>query len=154
GWDSNNTVTLGGEVQLAKGQHVLAIDLAPLDPPLEGENRLNLNVRRVEIQGPLDGGVLEYPSEFRRVFFDGPPPADAKGRREYARKILRRFADRAFRRPIDEPALEHIMALAIDSDPSPKASFEQGVARGLTAILISPRFLFRAEVQPEPNSPG
>ncbi|HEX4130946.1 MAG TPA: DUF1592 domain-containing protein [Pirellulales bacterium] len=154
GWDANNTIVLSADTKLTTGEHALVVELTPLDPPMEDEHRLYLNVRFVQIEGPLDGAVLEYPPEFRRVFFDGAPPADVAGRRTYARKILRHFADRAFRRPVDEAALDRLVALAIDADPRPKASFEQGIARGLMAILVSPRFLFRAEVQAEPNSPG
>jgi hypothetical protein len=34
------------------------------------------------------------------------------------------------------------------------SSFEDGIARAITAILVSPRFLMRAEIQPEPDNPG
>jgi hypothetical protein len=33
-------------------------------------------------------------------------------------------------------------------------TFEKGVGEALTAVLASPRFLFRAEIQPEPNNPA
>lgn len=91
---------------------------------------------------------------YKRIFFDGPPSDDAKERKRYARKILRRLASRAFRRPVDEPTLDRLVALAVELDRQEGQSFEDGVAYALTAILVSPRFLFRAEIQPEPNNPG
>jgi mono/diheme cytochrome c family protein len=154
GWDNNNTIVLAGEAKLSRGRHALGIELTPLDPPQPGEDRLFLTVRKVELQGPLDGTLREYPSQFRRVFFDGPPPADAEGRREYAAKILRHFADRAFRRPIDDVTLERLVDLALPLDRTPQPTFEQGIADGLTAILVSPRFLLRAELQTQPDNPS
>jgi len=35
----------------------------------------------------------------------------------------------------------------------PGITFEKGIGEALTAMLASPRFLFRAEFQPEPNNP-
>jgi mono/diheme cytochrome c family protein len=154
GWDANNTSRLEGEVKLSAGEHTMSLSLKPVDPPLQDENHLYLNVRKVEMQGPMDGKVREYPKEFQRVFFEGAPPADKQKRRDYAARILKHFADRAFRRPIDQPTLDRLTAIALDSDPTGKSTFEQAIARGLTAVLVSPRFLFRAEVQPEPDSPG
>jgi hypothetical protein len=154
GWDANNNEVLESEFKFTKGMHALSLSVTPLDPPEKGENRLYLNVRKVQVQGPTDGSLREYPAEFRRVFFEGPPPSDLVKRREYARKILRYFALRAFRRPIDEPTLERLVAMALDTNETPAVTFEQGISRGLTAILVSPRFLFRAEVQPEPDRPA
>lgn len=153
GWDNAGTVTLSGTVKLASGKRVLSIELQPLDPPGKDEDRLYLNVRNVEVQGPLDGPVREYPSQFRRVFFSGPPPADPAARRVYAAKILRHFAERAFRRPVDQRSIERLLELGFAGDPQLK-KFEQGIATGLTAILVSPRFLYRYELQAEPERAG
>jgi uncharacterized protein DUF1592/uncharacterized protein DUF1588/uncharacterized protein DUF1587/uncharacterized protein DUF1585/uncharacterized protein DUF1595/cytochrome c len=154
GWDYRKTISLAGEAELKKGDNFLAIEIAPGNPPLENENQLNLSVLRVSIQGPLDGSHLEYPKDYYRVFLDGPPPADAKARTDYARKILRHFADRAFRRPVDEPMLDRLVALSEGIAKQPGSTFDRGIAHALTAILASPRFLFRAETQPEPNNAG
>ncbi|HEX4148811.1 MAG TPA: DUF1587 domain-containing protein, partial [Pirellulales bacterium] len=152
GWDASDRAVLVGETKLSAGEHELALETTPGEPPREGENRLNLVLRKFEMQGPLDGNNREYSAEFRRVFFAGPPPAKPPEKREYARKVLRRFADRAFRRPVDEPTLERLVALALDADK--QLSFEQGIAQALTAVLVSPRFLYRAEIQPQPDTPG
>jgi hypothetical protein len=154
GWDQRNSINLTSEVALAKGESLVSIDLTPGNPPLEGEKALNLRVENVSFYGPLDGSHLEYPKQYFRVFTDGPPPADAKARNAYARKILRQLADRAFRRPVDEPTLERLVTLAENIAQQPKMNFESGVGHALAAILASPRFLFRAETQPEPNNAG
>jgi len=154
GWDYRKSIKLLGEASLQKGDNPVSIDIEPGNPPLANENYLNMSVTSVGFKGPLDGSHLEYPPQYFRVFFDGPPPADAAARPAYQRKILRHFADRAFRRPIDEPTLDRLAALADSVAQQPGMTFERGIGHALTAILASPRFLFRAEIQPEPNNPG
>ncbi len=154
GWDQRREIELSGEVDLAKGDNLLAIEMTPGTPPGENEEDLNANVLSVSLHGPLDGSYREYSKTFQRVFTDGLPPADAAARRDYMRKILRNFADRAFRRPVDDRTLERLSAMAGEIEQQPGGGFEKGVGHALTAILASPRFLFRAEIQPEPNNPG
>jgi len=80
----------------------------------------------------------------RRVLSAGPVPADAAVRPEWLRATLRGLADRAFRRPVDEPTLDRLVAIATAAgggDPGSVAA----VRAGLTAILVAPRFLFRVE---------
>src|SRR5690606_13393836 len=84
----------------------------------------------------------------RRLFFEGSAPENAAGRRAYAREILRDFASRAFRRPIDDKTLTGLVEIAAS-----EADFETGVGTALTAVLVSPRFLYREELQPEPDNP-
>ncbi|PYK98294.1 MAG: hypothetical protein DME19_13155 [Verrucomicrobia bacterium] len=59
--------------------------------------------------------------------------------------MLRRFARRAFRRPVDDPTLDRLVRIAEDAYSTPGKRFEEGVARAMVAVLASPRFLFRVE---------
>jgi mono/diheme cytochrome c family protein len=71
---------------------------------------------------------------------------------EAAREMIANFARRAFRRPVtpDETArLLHIY----ESVRADGGSFEAGVRLALQAVLVSPNFLFRGELQPEPDNP-
>lgn len=157
GWDFNKSLVVRADVTLQKGKNAFALELVPKEPPRPGEDALSLSVRKVELQGPLDGSFKETSPAYRRVFLEGPPPTDLARREAYARRILRHVADRAFRRPVDEATLDRLVALALDVARRPgkaEARFEQGIAQALTALLTSPRFLFRAEIQPEPNNPG
>ncbi|HEY7373835.1 MAG TPA: DUF1592 domain-containing protein [Polyangia bacterium] len=73
-------------------------------------------------------------------------PAKA-GESACATQILTAFASRAFRRPVaaaDMATYANLIAVA----KSVGDGFEQGVAAGLRAILLSPRFLFRIEANP------
>ena len=70
-------------------------------------------------------------------------PADAQGRRAFAREILSKFAAKAYRRPVDDKTINRLVALA-ESVYSHK-TFETGVSQAMIAVLASPRFLFREE---------
>jgi len=78
-------------------------------------------------------------------FFPKPIPADAAGRREYARALLGNFARRAFRRPVDPETTDQLVELAASGYEQPGKTFEAGVAQAMVAVLASPRFIFREE---------
>jgi hypothetical protein len=61
---------------------------------------------------------------------------------------MQRIADRAFRRPADAALVDRLADLVLQAP-----QFERGVAQALMAILTSPKFLFRAELQPQPDDP-
>ncbi len=136
------------EVMLAAGAHVLTFSTEALKPALNGRtNHLELRPK-FRLTGPIAPGNLEYPEAHRRIFFEGEAPADPVKRRDYARRILQRVADRAFRRPAAEAVVDRLTDLALGA-----GGFEQGISLGLMAILTSPQFIFRSEVQPRPDDP-
>jgi hypothetical protein len=135
-------------VDLAAGKHSFALISEPIKPDSKGEtNYLQLRPK-MKLVGPLGDQFKEYPEAHRRIFFKGEAPKEAKERRAYAREILERIATRAFRRPVDAATLDGLVALSETQE-----SFERGIGQALTAILTSPKFLFRAETQPRPNDP-
>ncbi len=154
GWDAAKTVSISDQVVLTKGTHTIAIELIPKREPAEGENKLHANLDTLKLNGPLDRSFLERPKEYFKVFMDGPPPGAAAARTEYRKKILRYFTMRAYRRPVDEETLTKLVSIAAGVEKAPGGSFESGIGQALTAMLASPRFLFRAEIQPEPNNPA
>jgi hypothetical protein len=118
---------------------------APPAPP-----QLKFQELALTVTGPLDVGVVgKYPEPHRRLFPREVSPQAAAEREPYVREILQRFATRAFRRPVDEASLERLVQLAMAED-----TVERGVGTALTAVLTSPRFLYREEPQPEPDNPG
>ena len=67
---------------------------------------------------------------------------------EAARRNLRAFANRAFRRPVTDEEIDRIFAVmkvAWDNGSSREETFQVG----LQVILVSPHFLFRVERDPE-----
>lgn len=136
------------EVGLEPGKKVIRLVTRAIKPDSTGA-LVHLQLRpRIEIRGPLDGDIRAYPAPHRRIFFNGDAPQDPAEREAYAREILGRIATRAFRRPVDDSRLDALTEMAMRHDV-----FEKGVSRALTAILSSPRFLFRAETQPQPDDP-
>jgi hypothetical protein len=72
--------------------------------------------------------------------------------RSVARRIISEFAMRAFRRPVERAEVERLMVL-YDRARGKNEGFEAGVKGALTAILASPNFLFRVEVDQENKGP-
>jgi len=95
-------------------------------------------------RGP-DGEARRYPRSVRGVFSLGPPPADPAARPAHLRGTIAGLADRAFRGRSDDATTGRLVAVARAAIEQPDGSFEKGVAAALTAMLSSPRFLFRIE---------
>ena len=55
----------------------------------------------VPLELPDDPKEEDYPENYKRVFINGPPPDGQAEREAYAQDILKKFATRAFRRPVD-----------------------------------------------------
>jgi hypothetical protein len=73
---------------------------------------------------------------------------------EAARKILERFARRAYRRPVRPEEVERLLQFVELAEKNGDA-FETGIQLALQAILASPHFLFRIEVDPRgPKAPA
>ena len=117
------------------------------DPKKRGDR--NLVIEYLEVAGPLDVPLPPLPETHRRIFFsDGA----STNKLEHAREIISRFATKAYRRPAQANEIDRLMKL-VQSALKQKDSFERGVQLALQAVLVSPHFLFRGELQPEPNNP-
>jgi hypothetical protein len=101
-----------------------------------------LFVDYVAIGGPYDVKGPGDTESRRRVFVCQPP----KLREETpcARKILTSLARQAYRRPVTAADVDPLMAL-FATGRADGSSFDSGIELGLTAILVSPNFLFRVE---------
>lgn len=154
GWDQRRSIELTGRAKLSKGKQRLSIAIIPGRPPATGEEELFLTIHRVVVIGPLGGEQIEYSKGHRMIFVDGPPPADDAARERYARKIMRSFVSRAFRRPLDDSTINRLVNIVKEVDAMPGKEFEDGIRQAIATCLASPRFLFRVEIQPEPNNPA
>ncbi len=70
-----------------------------------------------------------------------------------ARNIVASFAYRAWRRPVQKEEVDNLMTL-YSAAQKDGLSFDASVKQPLKAILVSPYFLFRGEIQPDPNNPA
>jgi len=107
-------------------------------------------IQNVEIKGPFNPtGVSETPS--RRKIFTCMPRSAAE-EQPCAEKILAGVARKAFRRPVTAEDLKG--AMAFYKQGREQGGFETGIQKGLMAILVSPKFLYRAHTPPEGAKPG
>jgi hypothetical protein len=101
-----------------------------------------------------DGAARRYPRSVRGVFSQGPPPADVAARPAHLRDTIARLADRVFRGRGDDDTTDRLVTVASLAMEQTGGSFEQGVAAALTAMLSSPRFLFRIEADGRDETAG
>jgi mono/diheme cytochrome c family protein len=79
-------------------------------------------------------------------------PATAADEPGCARTIIAALARRAYRRPVTDDDLQ--VALARYREGASLGGFESGLELALRSILVSPRFLFRFESQPDTIAPN
>jgi mono/diheme cytochrome c family protein len=113
-----------------------------------------LAVDFVDVEGPLN--ELWPPESHRRLFGElkqGPAPIyNQRDRVEVvsseplldADRILRQFARRAFRRSVTDADVKPFVAL-VGAKLAEKRTFEQAMRAALSAVLVSPEFLFLRE---------
>lgn len=90
----------------------------------------------------------------RRIFGTEPLPDSRDEQYELAQTIVERLATRAYRQPASSETVERLLSLAKPAFDANEASVEELVARAVEAILVSPRFIYRAEFQPQPDDPS
>lgn len=112
--------------------------------------RRNPAIFEVSVTGPfLPSGPGETPSR-QRIF--SCRPSDRQTEEECAEQIFRKLMRHAYRRPATKPDLENPMAFFREA--LAEGEFESGIEAGLSAILVSPHFLFRLETEPPDAAPG
>jgi len=154
GWDQRRVIDLTGKVALKKGRQTFEISITPARRPSDDEEDLFLKVQRVIVQGPLGGDQQEFAKGYRMIFVDGPAPEEEQASARYARKIMRSFVSRAFRKPLDDQTINRLIAIVHEVDRQPGKDFQDGIKVAIATCLASPRFLFRVEFQPEPDNPN
>lgn len=109
-----------------------------------------LLVDYLELEGPLEHAEdVNLPASYRKVIYrDILPDEDELA---YIKDILQHLASRAFRRPAQTRDIEKLaeLATAVREDGG---TLDDGFRLALRAILVSPKFLFRIEADPQPNT--
>ena len=107
-------------------------------------------ITNVEIAGPLkSSGVSDTPSRRKLLVCH---PASAAEETPCAKQILGTLAKRAFRRPVTDADLTG--AMTFYQEGRRQGSFEDGIQKGVLAILASPKFLYRYSTPPAGKQPG
>ena len=107
----------------------------------EGQKDRNLWIQGLEIAGPL-GTVGVLPKAHSEIIFVRP---NAGQERDAAKTILKKFAGRAYRRPATDQEVDRLLKI-YDLAQRDGVHFEEGIRVAVTAVLTSPNFLFRVEL--------
>jgi hypothetical protein len=102
------------------------------------------------VVGPAAAQRDRLPESHRRILFITPTGAN---RTEAARAIIERFASRAYRRPVAAGEVGRLLRF-VDLAEEGGEGFERGIQLAVEAILCSPQFLFRVELDPRPRRRG
>jgi hypothetical protein len=113
------------------------------EPEQPAPNDRNLIISDLEVMGP-------YPPNARLVI---PREHTPENRMLVARESLNALVSRAFRRPSTSGEVDRLLKL-VDLALAEGDNFNAAMGVALQAILVSPHFLFRVELDPAPNGPG
>src|SRR5262245_45839694 len=143
--DSAQTYT-APSVRLEPGEHTITLSfLNPYTDPKAAnaeEAKRTLFVRYFEFEGPKDMMPL---SHTRLMACDPKLP-----QREQTREILTRFASNAYRRPASKDEVERLLKF-VEQAQTNGESRDSGIQLAMQAVLCSPKFLFRIELEDRPD---
>ncbi len=108
------------------------------DPKLKGDR--NLFVESVDLEIPP--GAASLPESHKFLIPTMPAPGQEKA---HARTLLAPFLKRAYRRPVTPAEVERV-ARFVDLALEQKGTFVEGMQVALQAVLTSPQFLYRWEL--------
>ena len=112
--------------------------------------RIQPAVYSVSIVGPYDAKSSGDTPSRRRIFVSQPAAAAEDDRS--AKLILASLMRRAYRRPVTDADLQGPLALYRKARAD--GDFDAGIEMALSAVLVSPHFLFRIEQDPAGAAPG
>ena len=144
GWQSSKKFKFAFDEKWSSGEQRLSFQIQPLTLVEKKKNSLDLRINSVRVEGPTEKEHSVRPKNFA-LFFSKDPPESNRERRKYAREVLSRFTQRAFRRPVDERTLEKLVTIAERTYAQKGKRFEDGIAQAMVPVLASPKFLFHVE---------
>lgn len=141
--------TLETKVKVLAGKFKVAAaftnDFYDKDNPDPRKRDRNLVVVKIEIKGPLGVADDNLPESHKRVI---PTQPTSGNRASVAKTVVRNFASRAFRRPATDDEVTKLLGLVSLAEKEGD-SWERGIQLACQAVLVSPHFLFKVELDPE-----
>ena len=117
--------------------------LALVKPPA-GEEPAKLHIEHIWSEGPLE----TRPASHVKLLACTPGKTPA----EQTVEVLTRFLRRAYRRPATPEELARHVKL-VEAAQAAGEKWEAGIQQAIQAVLCSPKFLFRVELDDRPQSP-
>ncbi|MDY6983969.1 MAG: DUF1592 domain-containing protein, partial [Pseudomonadota bacterium] len=133
------------------GQHTVAVtfvqrSMAESDErssvaALEGGQSRVPAIHALQVRGPLEVTGMGESASREKIFVCYPRESAEES--ACAEQILANLAARAFRRPVTDEDIGQLMAFYERSRE--RGDFETGIRDALSAVLVSPHFIYRAE---------
>jgi hypothetical protein len=117
----------------------------PKDPPRWRDR--NLIIDYLEVISPAATRPIALPESHKRIFVREPTPDTEE---DAAREIIDTFTRRAYRRPPPADDVDRLLKF-FKMGRTGGENFQTSIKLALQAVLVSPHFLFRGEIQPKPN---
>jgi cytochrome c551/c552 len=155
---------LKARIAVKAGPHVVAVAFPKKALPLLETERqpwqAHFNMDRhpriqpalysISVNGPYDpSGAGDTPSR-RQIFVCRPASGDEE--ETCAKRILRTLIRRAYRRPATDADIQEPLKFYISARRD--GGFESGIEMAVSAVLVSPEFLFRVEQDPSGLAPN
>ncbi len=141
--DAKDPKTFEVKLELKKGVTRMAAVLLNEFKDPDSKDERTFMVEKLQLEGPLDTRPLSH----RKIMAH----KEGADKREAAREIMTRFASRAYRRPATKEEVERLLKF-VDQAEKNKDRWEAGIQVALQAVLCSPKFLFRVELDNRPDS--
>lgn len=132
----------------------LDVGIGFLNDGFEGPGKdRNLIVHSVELDYPESAAAaIPLPPSHRFLVRKLPENASDTSWDAAMAYNVRFLMRRAFRRPVTDAEVARVVTLS-KTVRTRKLSFERGLQLALQAVLVSPNFLYKVEVDPDPNNP-
>jgi hypothetical protein len=142
--EANEERIADNRILLARVKDVKAVARQPRGRPQRTSSTKpgNVAIDWVEVRGP----ILPKTASAKSLVFFVTPKSDEE-EPTVAREIIGRFAQRAFRRPVDAAEVDRFVSL-YEKVTARGDDFEDSVKLALAGVLVSPHFLFRVEAGP------
>lgn len=136
----------------APGKVILGVGF--LNDGFEGPGKdRNLIVHSLELEYPESAGAaIPLPPSHRFLVRKLPENASDTAWESAMAYNVRVLMRRAYRRPVSAAEVSRVVSLS-KTVRARKLSFERGLQLALQAVLVSPNFLYKVEVDPDPNNP-
>ncbi len=110
-------------------------------------DELRLMVRKFSIEGPTEYPKSQYPTSQSMILRRLPESRGDRYRNvdDTAAECLRPLMEKMFRGPVDDDTVNRYANL-VEASTNRSLSFERGMQIAISALLVSPRFLFRVEL--------
>ena len=112
----------------------------------------NLHVSSISVKGPFHKSPYAHLSkQHQKIIF--ARPGKSKTLKVAAREVMQKFATRAYRRPVKEDELDRLVSF-IETTVKQGETYDEAAQLAMQAVLVSPYFLFRVELDENPNDPN